>query len=39
MPAWDFVELTAYWGNEDVDSTIKVSAKKWEQIKAGVQFQ
>lgn len=39
MPAQDFVELTAYWGNDDADSTIKISAKKWEQIKAGAQFQ
>jgi len=28
MPAQDFVELTAYWGTDDADSTIKVSAKK-----------
>lgn len=34
----DFVELTAYWGNDDADSTIKVSIKKWEQIKSGAQF-
>jgi hypothetical protein len=39
MPAQDFVELTAYWGTDDADSTIKVSAKKWEQIKAGAQYQ
>lgn len=39
MPAQDFVELTAFWGNDDADSTIKISAKKWEQIKAGAQFQ
>lgn len=29
MPARDFIELTAYWGNDDADSTIKISAKKW----------
>lgn len=39
MRAQDFVELTAYWGNSDANCTIKVSAKKWEQIKAGAQFQ
>ena len=39
MPAQDFVELTAYWGTDDADSSIKVSAKKWEQIKAGAQYQ
>lgn len=39
MPAQDFVELTAYWGNDDADSTIKISTKKWEEIKAGAQFQ
>ena len=39
MTVQDFIELTAYWGNDDADSTIKVSRKKWEQIKAGAQFQ
>lgn len=39
MAAQDFVHLTAYWGNDDADSTIKISAKKWEQIKARAQFQ
>jgi hypothetical protein len=39
MNTQDFVELTAYWGNDDADSTIKVSVKKWEQIKSGAQFQ
>lgn len=34
-----FVELTAYWGNDDAAGTIKISAKKWEKIKAGAQFQ
>lgn len=38
MPAQDFIELTACWGNDDADSTIKISATKWEQIKAGAQF-
>jgi hypothetical protein len=39
MPARDFIELTAYWGNDDADSTIKISAKKWLQINAGAHFQ
>ena len=38
MTAQDFVALTAYWGNGDADSTINISATKWEQIKAGAQF-
>ena len=39
MAAQDFVELTACWGNYDADSTIKVTTKKLEEIKAGAQFQ
>lgn len=39
MSVQDFVELTAYWGNDDAESTINISVKKWKQIKAGAQFQ
>ena len=39
MAAKNFVELTAYWGNDDADSTIKLSAKKWNEIRAGAQFE
>ena len=39
MSVMDLVVLKAYWGNDDAESSIKISAKKWEQIKAGAQFQ
>lgn len=39
MPVKVFVEITAYWGHDDAESTIKLSLRKWEEIKAGAQFQ
>jgi hypothetical protein len=39
MLTHDFIELKAYWGNDGADSSIKISAKKWEKIKAGAQYQ
>jgi hypothetical protein len=39
MPVEGFVEITAYWGHDDAESTIKLSPRKWEKIKAGAQFQ
>lgn len=39
MPDQDCVELTAYWGSDDAESTIKISAQMWEEIKTGARFQ
>lgn len=33
-----YVELTAFWGNDCVDSTIKVSRRRWAQIKLGAEY-
>ena len=33
-----YVELTAVWGNDDVDSTIKVSRRRWQQIQDGAEY-
>ena len=33
-----YVELTAIWGNDDVDSTIKVSRRRWKQIQEGAEY-
>ena len=33
------MELTAYWGNDDVDSTIKLSKSDWEKIQCGIKFE
>ena len=33
-----YVELTAYWGNDDVDSTIKLSRRRWKQIQEGASY-
>ena len=35
MSTQDGVQLTAYWGKGDADSTINVSVEAWEKIKAG----
>ena len=39
MAAINFVALTAYWGSDEADSTIKLSAKKWNEIRAGAQLE
>jgi hypothetical protein len=33
-----YVQLRAYWGNGDADSTIKVSHRRWEAIRAGAEY-
>lgn len=33
-----YVELTAYWGNDDAESTIKVSRRRWEAIQKGSEY-
>ena len=32
------VELTAFWGNDDAGSTIKVSRRRWKQIQEGAEY-
>lgn len=34
-----FVELTATWGNDDAESTLKVSRRRWASICAGVAYE
>lgn len=34
-----FVEIKAYWGNDDAESTIKVSRRQWRAIEAGGSYQ
>lgn len=34
-----YVELTAYWGNDDAESTIKVSPRRWEAIQEGANYE
>ncbi len=34
-----YVELTAVWGNDDAESTIKISRRRWESIRAGAEYQ
>ncbi len=38
MSAKAFVEVTAYWGADDADSTIKLRLEKWKEIKGGAKF-
>ena len=33
------VELTASFGNDDAESTIKVSRRRWKQIQEGAEYQ
>ena len=32
------VELTAVWGDDDAESTIKISCRRWKQIQEGVEY-
>jgi hypothetical protein len=34
-----YVELTAVWGNDDADSAIKVSRRRWKQIQDGAEYE
>jgi len=34
-----YVELTVYWGNDDAESTIKISPRRWKQIQEGAQYE
>ena len=34
-----YVELTAVWGNDNAESTIKVSRRRWKSICAGAAYQ
>lgn len=33
------VELTALWGNDDADSTIKISRRRWKRIQEGADYE
>ena len=33
------VILRALWGNDDADSTIKISPRQWKKIQAGEEFE
>lgn len=33
-----YVELTAFWGNDDADSTIRISSREWQQICDGAEY-
>jgi hypothetical protein len=34
-----YVELSAYWGNDDAHSTIKVSRRRWAAIQNGAEYE
>ena len=34
-----YVYLTAFWGNDDVESTIKMSRRRWQKILNGDSYQ
>lgn len=34
-----YVEITAYWGNDDASSTIKLSPSRWAAIEQGAEFE
>lgn len=38
MKSTSHVELTAVWGNDDADSTIKVSQRRWKQVQEGAEY-
>lgn len=34
-----YVHLTAFWGNDDASSTIKVSRRRWAQLQGGAEYE
>jgi hypothetical protein len=34
-----YVHATAYWGNDDAESSIKLSRKQWAAIQAGAEYE
>ena len=37
-PKRTYIELTASWGNDDSESSIKIAPSRWESIKDGGKF-
>jgi hypothetical protein len=33
------IELTAVWGNDDADSKMKVSRRRWRQLQDGAEYE
>ena len=33
-----YIQLTAVWGNDDVDSTIRISRRRWKNIQEGAEY-
>ena len=33
------IEFTVFWGNDDADSSIKLSSSNWEKIQLGAEFE
>ena len=33
-----YVQLTAVWGNDDADSTIRISRRRWKMIQEGTEY-
>lgn len=33
-----YVEITTYWGNDDAESTIKLSRRRWQEILDGADY-
>jgi len=33
-----YIELTAYWGNGDAESSIKISRRRWAAIQSGAKY-
>jgi len=34
-----YVEITAYWGNDDASSTIRLSPSRWAAIEQGAEYE
>jgi hypothetical protein len=34
-----YVHITALWGNDDAESTIKISQRHWKAIQAGAEYE
>ena len=33
-----YIQLTAFWGNDDAESSIRISRRRWNAIQSGAEY-
>jgi hypothetical protein len=34
-----YIQLTAFWGNDDAESSIRISRRRWNAIQSGAEYE